>query len=81
MTIEKEVQRNSEDIKELFNHASVANHEMSIIKEDISVIKTDIKWMKEKLDGIKLGVPQWFAIILPILTAILAGLVIWVLTH
>lgn len=35
------------DIEKLYDHARVANEEMSVIKEDISEIKTHVHWIKE----------------------------------
>ena len=36
-----------QDIDNLYNHAKVANEEMSIIKKDIAEIKTHVHWIKE----------------------------------
>lgn len=40
--INKEVQ---DDIKNLYNHAEVANKEMGIIKTDIAVLKEEIRFI------------------------------------
>ena len=36
-----------EDIKKLYDHARVANEEMSGIKIELSQIKTDVGWLKK----------------------------------
>lgn len=44
--------KQQKDIDKLYDHAKVANEEMSVIKEDIAVIKTELVWVKTQLNRI-----------------------------
>lgn len=41
------VKASKEDIKKLYDHARVANEEMSVIKIDVAAMKTDVSWLKD----------------------------------
>lgn len=60
-----------EDIKELYNHARVANEEMGIIK-------TDIKWIKEGLNSVNTKV--WWILSI-IVTSMLSGIVMRIMGY
>ena len=46
------LQNHRKDIKELYEHARVANEEMGAIKIDIEVLKTDISWIKSTIGNV-----------------------------
>ena len=46
-------QNNRTDIKQLYDHAAVANEEMGSIKTDVAVIKTELGNMGENMRDIK----------------------------
>ena len=45
--MKKTNQQNTDDIVKLYDHAKVANEEMSVIKEDIAEIKAHVNWIRE----------------------------------
>ena len=49
----KQLGKNTADIKQLFSHADIANKEMGIIKEEIVEIKGDVKIIKEHIEWVR----------------------------
>ncbi len=65
--------------RELFDHARIANEEMTHIKEDIFSIKTEVSWIKDSLQETKKVLDKFDNRTWTILATIIMGFLIQII--